>query len=86
LRKGACFMTKTKAPQDTPEENDQLDELEEDPGLEPTVATTEEGDTPIDERYRRTGQSSGSDVRPGAAPEAPGAAKKPGSPTQTGSR
>lgn len=56
---------------------------QDNPGTETTVPTTEEGDTPIDERYRMTGQQSGGDVRPGSEPEAPGAAGKVvGSPNQ----
>ncbi|MFB2938217.1 hypothetical protein ACE1B6_23465 [Aerosakkonemataceae cyanobacterium BLCC-F154] len=36
------------------------------------IPTTEEGNTPLDERSRMTGQESGTDVRSGAEPEAPG--------------
>jgi hypothetical protein len=37
----------------------------------------------LDERYRMTGQQSGTDVSPGSEPEAPGAAPKVvGSPNQ----
>jgi len=43
----------------------------------------QEGDTPLDERYRMTGQQSDTDVSPGSEPEAPGAAPKVvGSPNQ----
>ena len=53
------------------------------PGTQTSVPTTEEGDTPLDERYRMTGQESGTDVSPGSEPEAPGAAPKVvGSPNQ----
>ncbi|ADI63457.1 hypothetical protein [Trichormus azollae] len=56
---------------------------EDNPGTETTVPTTEEGDTPLDERYRMTGQESGTDVRPGAEPEvAGGAVTRPGLPNQ----
>jgi photosystem I subunit 4 len=53
------------------------------PGTPTSIPTTEEGDTPVDETYRMTGQQSGSDVSPGSEPEAPGAAPKVvGSPNQ----
>ena len=53
------------------------------PGTQTSIPTTEEGDTPLDERYRMTGQQSGTDVSPGSEPEAPGAAPKVvGSPNQ----
>jgi photosystem I subunit 4 len=53
------------------------------PGTQTSIPTTEEGDTPLDERYRMTGQESGTDVSPGSEPEAPGAAPKVvGSPNQ----
>jgi len=53
------------------------------PGTQTNVPTTEEGDTPLDERYRMTGQESGSDVRPGAEAEsAGGTVTVPGLPNQ----
>jgi len=53
------------------------------PGTQTSIPTTEEGDTPLDERYRMTGQQSDTDVSPGSEPEAPGAAPKVvGSPNQ----
>jgi photosystem I subunit 4 len=53
------------------------------PGTQTSIPTTEEGDTPLDERYRMTGQESGTGVSPGSEPEAPGAAPKVvGSPNQ----
>jgi photosystem I subunit 4 len=53
------------------------------PGTQTSIPTTEEGDTPLDERYRMTDQESGTDVSPGSEPEAPGAAPKVvGSPNQ----
>ena len=52
-------------------------------GTQTSIPTTEEGDTPLDERYRMTGQQSDTDVSPGSEPEAPGAAPKVvGSPNQ----
>lgn len=56
---------------------------EDNPGLETEIPVTEEGNTPIDERYRMTGQESGTDVQPGAEAEAPGGAvTRPGLPNQ----
>ena len=53
------------------------------PGTETQIPTTEEGNTPLDERSRMTGQESGTDVRSGAEPEAPGGeVKVVGSPNQ----
>jgi hypothetical protein len=58
-------------------------DADDNPGVENTIPTTEEGDTPIDERYRMTGQQSGTDVSPGAENEAPGGTvKRPGLPNQ----
>lgn len=73
---------KAKIPPD--KRQDKVKENPEDnPGTETNVPTTEEGNTPADERYRMTGQESGSDVRPGAEAESPGAAvTKPGLPNQ----
>ncbi|MBE9229982.1 hypothetical protein IQ264_31775 [Phormidium sp. LEGE 05292] len=45
---------------------------QDNPGTETHTPVTEEGNTPLDERYRMTGQESGTDVRSGAEPEAPG--------------
>lgn len=64
---------------DNPQENRQDDtryDPQDNPGTQTTIPTTEEGNTPLDERYRMTGQESGSDVSPGAEPEAPGGAVK----------
>ena len=74
-----------------PQENRQDDvkyDPQDNPGSETTVPTTEEGNTPLDERYRMTSQQADSEVSPGAEPEAPGAAPKViGAPNQgTGSR
>ena len=53
------------------------------PGTQTSIPTIEEGDTPVEETYRMTGQQSGTDVSPGSEPEAPGAAPKVvGSPNQ----
>jgi hypothetical protein len=53
------------------------------PGTQTSIPTTEEGDTPLDERYRMTGQESDTEVSPGSEPESPGAAPKVvGSPNQ----
>lgn len=58
-------------PQDNRQDNSQYDP-QDNPGTQTTTPTTEEGDTPLDERYRMTGQESGSEVRSNAEPEAPG--------------
>ncbi len=57
--------------QDNPQSNPQ-----DNPGTQTTTPTTQEGNTPLDERYRMTGQESGSDVSRGAEPEAPGGSVK----------
>lgn len=63
-------------------EQDQVDP-EDNPGTQTDIPITEEGDTPLDERYRMTGQEAGTDVRPGAEPEAPGGTVvRPGLPNQ----
>lgn len=49
---------------------------QDNPGTQTTIPVTEEGNTPLDERLRMTGQESGTDVRPGAEPEAPGGTVK----------
>lgn len=62
-----------------PQENRQDDsryDPQDNPGTETTIPTTEEGDTPLDERYRMTGQESNSDASSGAEPEAPGGSVK----------
>lgn len=48
------------------------DNRQDNPGTKTTVPTDSEGNTPIDERYRMTGQEAGTDLRSGAEPEAPG--------------
>lgn len=56
---------------------------EDNPGTQTQTPTTEEGNTPLDERYRMTGQESGTDVREGAEAEAPGGnVTRPGYPNQ----
>ncbi|MBD1830402.1 hypothetical protein NDI47_24510 [Microcoleus vaginatus GB1-A2] len=69
-----------------PQDNRQDDakyEPQDNPGTQTSIPTTEEGNTPLDERYRMTGQESGSDLRPGSEPEAPGGAGNVvGSPNQ----
>ncbi|CAA9389719.1 hypothetical protein AVDCRST_MAG84-5524 [uncultured Microcoleus sp.] len=69
-----------------PQDNRQDDakyEPQDNPGTQTSIPTTEEGNTPVDERYRMTGQESGSDLRPGSEPEAPGGAGNVvGSPNQ----
>ncbi|MEP6487617.1 hypothetical protein NDI43_04670 [Microcoleus vaginatus GB2-A3] len=69
-----------------PQDNRQDDakyEPQDNPGTQTSIPTTEEGNTPLDERYRMTGQESGTDLRPGSEPEAPGGAGNVvGSPNQ----
>lgn len=71
---------------DNPQDNREDDakyESQDNPGTQTSIPTTEEGNTPLDERARMTGQESGTDVSPGSEPEAPGAAPKVvGSPNQ----
>ena len=69
-------------PQDNRDDNAQYD-AQDNPGTQTDIPTTEDGNTPLDERYRMTGQESGSDVSPGAEPEAPGGeVKVVGAPNQ----
>ena len=71
---------------DHPQDNRQDDakyDSQDNPGTQTSIPTTEEGNTPLDERYRMTGQESGTDLRPGSEPEAPGGSGKVvGSPNQ----
>jgi hypothetical protein len=73
-------------PSENPNDNRQKDtkyDPQDNPGTQTTVPTTEEGDTPLDERLRMTGQESGTDVRRGAEPEAAGGTvTTPGLPNQ----
>lgn len=56
---------------------------EDNPGTETRVPTTDEGNTPLDERYRMTSQQADSEPSPGAEPEDAGApVKVVGSPDQ----
>lgn len=56
---------------------------EHNPGTQTHTPTTEEGNTPLDERYRMTGQEAGTEVNSGTEPEAPGGdVKVIGSPDQ----
>ena len=72
----------SEAPQDT-RQDDVRYNPQDHPGLETTIPTTEEGNTPLDERDRMTGQEAGTDVRPGSENEAPGGTvKRPGLPNQ----
>jgi septum formation inhibitor MinC len=64
-------MTSSNSPKDNRQEKTQYDP-QDNPGTQTHVPTTEEGDTPLDERYRMTGQEAGTEVRSGAEPEAPG--------------
>jgi hypothetical protein len=69
-------------PQDNRQDNAQYDP-QDNPGTQTTTPTTEEGDTPLDERQRMTSQQADSEVSSGAEPEAPGASPKViGSPNQ----
>ena len=61
--------------QDNRQDNAQYDP-QDNPGTETTVPTTDEGNTPLDERYRMTSQQADSEVSSGAEPEAPGASPK----------
>ena len=45
---------------------------QDNPGTQTHVPTTDEGNTPLDEEYRMTGQEAGTEVRSNADPEAPG--------------
>lgn len=72
----------SEIPEDNRKEEGKYDP-QDNPGTQTTVPTTEEGDTPLDERYRMTGQESGTDVRQGSEPEAPGGTvTTPGLPNQ----
>ncbi|WNZ27401.1 hypothetical protein HJG54_31450 [Leptolyngbya sp. NK1-12] len=74
-------MTSKTPPDDR--QDDVRNDPQDNPGLDTEVPVTEEGDTPLDERRRMTGQEAGTDVRPGAESEAPGGAvTRPGLPNQ----
>ncbi|MDZ8050251.1 MAG: hypothetical protein RMX68_024000 [Aulosira sp. ZfuVER01] len=75
-------MTSKTPPPDNRQEEGKYDS-QDNPGTQTTVATTEEGNTPLDERYRMTGQESGTDARQGSDPEAAGGTvTTPGLPNQ----
>ncbi len=57
--------------QDSRDDNAKYDP-QDNPGTQTNIPTTEEGNTPLDERYRMTGQEAGTEVRSGTEPEAPG--------------
>lgn len=61
----------TSDPRDNRQEGSRY-QPEDNPGTETNIPTTDKGDTPLDERYRMTGQEAGTEVRSGAEPEAPG--------------
>jgi hypothetical protein len=65
----------SNTPKDSRQDDEKYDS-QDNPGTQTTVPTTEEGDTPLDERYRMTSQKSDADVSSGAEPEAPGASPK----------
>ncbi len=72
----------TKNPPDDRPEEGRFDP-NENPGTQTHTPTTEEGNTPLDERYRMTGQEAGTDLHPGAEPEAAGGeVKNVGTPNQ----
>jgi hypothetical protein len=53
-------------------QNDVKYDPQDNPGTQTTVPTTEEGNTPLDERYRMTGQEAGTEAHSNADAEAPG--------------
>jgi hypothetical protein len=63
-------MTHNSAPDDR--QDDVKYDPQDNPGTQTTVPTTEEGDTPLDERYRMTGQEAETETRSNSDPEAPG--------------
>lgn len=63
-------MTNTSTQDSRPEEG--RFDPQDNPGVQTHIPTTDEGNTPLDERYRMTGQEAGTEVRDGAEPEAPG--------------
>ncbi|MCG6137560.1 MAG: hypothetical protein MET45_23490 [Nostoc sp. LLA-1] len=72
----------SKTPPDNRQDDTKYDP-EDNPGTQTTVPTTEEGDTSLDERYRMTGQESGTETRQGAESEAAGGTVTvPGLPNQ----
>lgn len=68
-------------PQDQRQDNAQYDP-EDNPGVNTEVPTTDEGNTPLDERYRMTGQEAGTDVHNADADAPGGSVTRPGQPNQ----
>ena len=58
-------------PQDNRQDDVKYDP-QDNPGTQTDIPTTEEGNTPLDERSRMTGQEAGTNLSSGAEPEAPG--------------
>ena len=58
-------------PQDNRQDESQNDP-QDNPGTQTHIPTTEEGNTPLDEEYRMTGQEAGTQANSGAEPEASG--------------
>ena len=72
----------TDSPQDDRSDEGKHDP-QDNPGTQAHIPTTEEGNTPLDERSRMTGQEAGTETRSGAEPEAPGGdVKVVGAPNQ----
>ena len=63
-------MATDSPPDDRPEEGKY--DPQNNPGTQTHIPTTEEGNTPLDERYRMTGQEADTETRSGAEPEAAG--------------
>ena len=63
-------MATDSPPDDRPEEGKY--DPQDNPGTQTHIPTTEEGNTPLDERYRMTGQEADTETHFGAEPEAPG--------------
>jgi hypothetical protein len=78
---GESVMTQSQS-QDERQDDDKYNP-EDNPGTKTKTPTTDEGNTPLDERYRMTGQESGTNAREGAEAEAPGGeVTRPGLPNQ----
>ena len=63
-------MTTNSPPDDRPETGKY--DPQDNPGTQTHIPATEEGNTPLDERYRMTGQEASTETSSGAEPEAPG--------------
>jgi len=80
---GERTMSSLNQGHDDTRNDDARPDPKENPGTETNVPITDEGNTPLDERYRMTGQESGTDTRPGAQADAPGGeVTRPGLPNQ----